>query len=724
MTITYNTGNPLGSTSPKDLSDNASTFDELVGTTAPSVDDRFGKRRLSWAGAEYQWQQMLAASGFEVVHLTYVDGSPLVVSRASQLIDRGGLSYRVKMPSLFPVNLTGTWATDQNLLVEVTDAALRQQLADINQGAALVAGATRQVKTLAALATTVARYDGDQASLIEVVPGGVLGPGLYMWNSTSTATPSARAVAVTGVPTGRWLIQDNVVRAAQWGMIPNSPAAAAANSAAIQAALNSAGVCDIELPRDDTFFVTPDVIKMGSYTGLAGNSLNGSLKGTKLVAVSAGAIISFDNAAANVEFTRIRQVSFEASVAGVTAIKGLNLARYVSTLEVTNCNFYASLEECLYGNFIFLNCNTNTFGYLGAVIGGKHRHIYCKGDTGGATANANVVHTNRFYRGVGNPEAVMFRGGFQLDSRNNNYEQMACRPIGLYGVTQANFRKDWFEVATNCTEFVYVGQNPGDPNVYNTQGTTFDSCWFENAPSGVFLSLVEIGTGGATVGFVNPGGTNCDGVAFTRRNGVINGGISQFLDFGSFFGAPLYPSKVTGGHSFIAPLSPSVSTRGYVDKPWFDGWDVSTNLQGWNKTAVTSWVGGLSGTDFGTRITITTSSSGSNVIWRQAPWAYFAGKVIAIRARGRLASGTGDTMQLAAGVSNGIPGDVPAIGTAALYGFDSTMKDVLGAFYVDPSNPAVYLNVGIRSGGFAGTVEFEAFDFWILGGDFTPEFAR
>lgn len=137
MTNTYSTGNALGSSAPKDLFDNASNFDEFMNSTAPSALDRFNRTRQTWAGAEYEWQQFLINSGYEPVHLTYVDGSPLVVSRPTQLIDRAGFSYRIKTPQTFPYTLTGTWATDQNNVVEVGDSPLRQQLA-ASTGATLI----------------------------------------------------------------------------------------------------------------------------------------------------------------------------------------------------------------------------------------------------------------------------------------------------------------------------------------------------------------------------------------------------------------------------------------------------------------------------------------------------------------------------------------------------------------------------------------------------------
>jgi hypothetical protein len=91
----------------------------------------------------------LEAMGFEAAHLVYVDGSPLTVLRPTQLIDRAGSVYKVKQPASFPVVLSGTWATDQNLLVDVGDASLRMVLA--TQGTAVVAKSTMSLETIAEL---------------------------------------------------------------------------------------------------------------------------------------------------------------------------------------------------------------------------------------------------------------------------------------------------------------------------------------------------------------------------------------------------------------------------------------------------------------------------------------------------------------------------------------------------------------------------------------------
>ncbi|ATW62254.1 hypothetical protein Psp6_00001 [Pseudomonas phage Psp6] len=130
MTNVYDTSlYPLGSTKPKVVYNNVSNMDEAMNSlTSPWWTDRFGRQRLTWFGMEYEWGNFLQNMGFEPVHLVYVDGSPLVVSRPTQLIDRAGNSYKIKQPATFPVTLTGTWATDLTKLTQVADTSLRTEL--------------------------------------------------------------------------------------------------------------------------------------------------------------------------------------------------------------------------------------------------------------------------------------------------------------------------------------------------------------------------------------------------------------------------------------------------------------------------------------------------------------------------------------------------------------------------------------------------------------------
>lgn len=224
MTNTYLTGNPLGSNAAKDLSDNASNFDEGMNSSGPSFYDRFGLRRETWQGMQKMVSDFLVSQGFEPLHLTYVDGTPLTVLRPTQLIDRAGSSYKVKQPANFPVNLTGTWATDQDLLVDVGDVSLRTSLANsssLAEGAGLVGRATRQVISITELKTIQGRYDGDMIFLQQVDPAYDGGSGHFIWRAASTTTANdVTTVQATGITSGRWLRVYEELEASMFGARP------------------------------------------------------------------------------------------------------------------------------------------------------------------------------------------------------------------------------------------------------------------------------------------------------------------------------------------------------------------------------------------------------------------------------------------------------------------------------------------------------------------------
>lgn len=161
----YNTGNPLGSTDPKDLNDNAQVFDNLVVGTSPRVTDRLGRERLSWAGLEYEFnnaqggrdaafsqsesereaefQQFLESSGFYPLG-DYRAG--LVFTTRTQFTVRSGSPYRLSNSATLPYTTTGDWGTEQfNFVLFSQDDVLRQDLGQSN-GAALVGYGGEDVK--------------------------------------------------------------------------------------------------------------------------------------------------------------------------------------------------------------------------------------------------------------------------------------------------------------------------------------------------------------------------------------------------------------------------------------------------------------------------------------------------------------------------------------------------------------------------------------------------
>lgn len=128
MTNTYSTGNPLGSTALKDLSDNASNFDEAMNSSAPSFTDRFNKRRETLAGMKAAFDNFLNAAGYQDMGL-YAAG--IVLAQRNQVVEYNGEFYRVAGSTNIPYMLTGTWSTDSPKLVLVPGGsdALRQELA-------------------------------------------------------------------------------------------------------------------------------------------------------------------------------------------------------------------------------------------------------------------------------------------------------------------------------------------------------------------------------------------------------------------------------------------------------------------------------------------------------------------------------------------------------------------------------------------------------------------
>lgn len=154
ITMTHNTGNPLGSTSAKDLSDNARNLDYLCLGPSPSYLDRKGVPRKSWSGMESehsvdqvrresefdqcqalrgkQFDSFMASSGYSSVG----DYGPGVrIEWHTQYVMKDGQPYRLSSLAAVPYITTGNWATESDAFILLGDDVLRQELADPAQGA-------------------------------------------------------------------------------------------------------------------------------------------------------------------------------------------------------------------------------------------------------------------------------------------------------------------------------------------------------------------------------------------------------------------------------------------------------------------------------------------------------------------------------------------------------------------------------------------------------------
>ncbi|MDX3948489.1 right-handed parallel beta-helix repeat-containing protein [Pseudomonas aeruginosa] len=199
---------PLGSKDPRVLYNNAENMD--VATNSVEQErwmDRGPQRaplpRWTWWGMEQNYNRFISNSAWELPPLVYVDGSPLTVERSSQVIERDGNLYSVKLPASFPVELSGTWSADEPLLVFRSDQSLRQELAGQDRDAVL--GWKRRqlsasIDTIYQLADSIPIRVWEFAELVSDKPSP--DPATWNWTPAFQALISAAqaAIAATGKP--------------------------------------------------------------------------------------------------------------------------------------------------------------------------------------------------------------------------------------------------------------------------------------------------------------------------------------------------------------------------------------------------------------------------------------------------------------------------------------------------------------------------------------------
>lgn len=148
----FNTGNPVGSSDPRDLFDNAVVTDNLVTGAGAAYSDRLGKSRKSWQGMEDEFAAFIAASGYGFVG-DYAAGTE--ITGYNQVVrDTSGEFWRLSGSTALPYITTGAGLPEGGAFVAVGDAALRQELngpLSSGQGASLVNGAAIYVENVAEL---------------------------------------------------------------------------------------------------------------------------------------------------------------------------------------------------------------------------------------------------------------------------------------------------------------------------------------------------------------------------------------------------------------------------------------------------------------------------------------------------------------------------------------------------------------------------------------------
>jgi hypothetical protein len=202
MTNTYLTGNPLGSTAAKDLYDNASNFDEGMNSPSPSFNDRFNKRRETWAGMEASFQQALLNTGFEFIG-NYDDPGELTFIRRNQVMLKDGAYWSPAATLTLPYTTVNNWFIDQPKFIVRGDAVIRADLysTDTAKGVSLVYGAPRYVNTVAEMLALPRPWTNTVYTLHHSTVGDGGGAGPFYWDPSSAGTANGGSVFGTG--TGR-----------------------------------------------------------------------------------------------------------------------------------------------------------------------------------------------------------------------------------------------------------------------------------------------------------------------------------------------------------------------------------------------------------------------------------------------------------------------------------------------------------------------------------------
>jgi len=272
MTNTYLTGNPLGSTSPKDLYDNASNLDDGMNSDLPSFVDRFGKRRETWAGMETAFSEFLLASGYEFIG-DYDAVGELTFTRANQVMSKGGEYWRPGPALSLPYTTVNNWAIDQPKFVSVGDASLRSELSstsNLTQGAALIGRGIQVAQTLAQALSLSGSTPSNTVLVLGRISPSDGGGGTYRIDNTDSTTPSDGGyVHVMGDGSRLKLVHDGRVSVKQFGAVGDG---VADDTAAIQAAVNK-GSIKVFFPAGN--YRITSTINIGDGTSTAVSTVNG-----------------------------------------------------------------------------------------------------------------------------------------------------------------------------------------------------------------------------------------------------------------------------------------------------------------------------------------------------------------------------------------------------------------------------------------------------------------
>lgn len=256
----FNTGSPIDSDDLKDLSDNAKNADLFSNDVEnESYTDRFGRKRKTIHGMalefsrdqkdrEDRFNEFLLSSGYQFAG-DYAAGVEL--TEYNQVVrDGDGEFWRVSGKTELPYTLTGSGVDENGALVSVGDTTLRQDLANPDKGAAMVA---RGVVAVDSIADLLALPEGQRKEGLRYLvngyhAGSVVGGGEFYWDESMVGENDGG-----GVLDGFVRIPTETITPRMFGAIPGVPES---QTNLLQAAMNYCGANGVRLVVDDVYYVS------------------------------------------------------------------------------------------------------------------------------------------------------------------------------------------------------------------------------------------------------------------------------------------------------------------------------------------------------------------------------------------------------------------------------------------------------------------------------------
>lgn len=484
---TYSTGNPIGSVDVKDLNDNSQNLDSLVNGPENQYADRLGVLRKSWRGIENDAATIIANLGYYYVG-PYAAG--LVLSNQNQIFDRSGEYWRVKPGVALPLTLTGTWATDQNNVVSVGDAALRTDLGKTtlgSPGASYIGRANQVVVSIAELRQLLKTSASKFAFALGYHAAADGGGGPYYYDAADTTTADNGGSVIVAADGGRWKLAHNgVLSVKQFGAKGDG---STDDTAKIQATIDAFtfGMGRVDIPPG-TFILTATLNVTKSYVAIRGSGMGTTtLKRStnygdtfKIQGTAPNAIVNNEISGINI-WADVKPTSnghINAIVANGLVLRDINMGESFVGIILQGC-WQPTIERVYMTNAPVTVAPTNVTGLIldrapagyPAVLHGANLNVRGLEVYSGFTAGTNLpgwdfIVDNRCIDGAwfvncyfGSANTVQFRGS------NND----ATPGVWNTGVKITN---SWFDLAKG-TAFQSIGSTGGNFGNYVFGNNTF-----------------------------------------------------------------------------------------------------------------------------------------------------------------------------------------------------------------------------------------------------------